>query len=61
MKKISSLENKSSPFLRIMQKGHKKTGFNTRKGELLMVMSEEDHKRIASLIKTWLEKDEKAR
>jgi len=58
MKKISSAEDKSSPFSRIMQKGQKKTGFNTRKGKLLMSMSEEDHKRMALLIQKWLVNDE---
>ncbi|MBJ2130354.1 hypothetical protein JC525_15595 [Alteromonas sp. IB21] len=55
MKKISSPKNSSSPFSRIMRNGHQKTGYKVRNGELLMCMSEDDHKRIARLISKWLE------
>lgn len=59
MKKISSRENKPSPFLRLMKKGHGKTGYKAKNGKFLMTMSEDNHKRIASLIQKWLEQDEK--
>ena len=59
MKKISSRENKPSPFLRLMKKGHGKTGYKAKNGKFLMTMSDDSHKRIASLIRKWLEQDEK--
>ena len=59
MKKISSRQRKPSPFLRLMEKGHKKTGYKAKNGKFLMTMSEENHKLIATLISKWLEKDEK--
>ena len=59
MKKISSHENKRSLFLRLMKKGHGKTGYKAKNGKFLMMMSEDSHKRIASLIRKWLEQDEK--
>ncbi|GFD70895.1 hypothetical protein KUL113_03150 [Tenacibaculum sp. KUL113] len=55
MKKISSRRSSSSPFSKIMRKGHQKTGYKDRNGALLMCMSENDHKRIAKLIAKWLE------
>jgi hypothetical protein len=59
MKKISSRENKPSPFLRLMKKGHGKTGYKAKNGKFLMTMSDDNHIRIASLIRKWLEQDEK--
>ncbi|TKB04372.1 hypothetical protein E5672_06110 [Alteromonas portus] len=58
MKKISPNQNKSSPFSRIMRKGQEKTNYKARCGKLLMLMSEEDHQRIAKLISKWLAQDE---
>ncbi|WP_338517700.1 hypothetical protein [Alteromonas gracilis] len=55
MKKISSEQDKHSPFSRIMQKGHKKTGYKQTSGKLLLALSEDDHKRIAQLVAKWLE------
>ena len=41
-----------------MRKGQGKTNYKARNGKLLMVMSEEDHARIAKLISKWLAQDE---
>ncbi|MEC8231502.1 MAG: hypothetical protein AAF364_14145 [Pseudomonadota bacterium] len=61
MKNLSSQNDKHSPFLRIMQKGHKKTGYKKTSGNLLLTLSENDHKRIAQLIAKWIEdKSEKS-
>ena len=57
MKKISSPKDKPSPFLRLMKKGHRKTDYKAENGKLLMAFSEEDHKRIATLIGRWLDND----
>ncbi len=46
-----------SKFLRIMHRGHSKVGYSERKGRLLMVMSDEQHKHIASVILQWLNQD----
>ncbi|BBO27535.1 hypothetical protein AltI4_19230 [Alteromonas sp. I4] len=46
-----------SKFLRIMHRGHRKVGYSERKGRLLMVMSDEQHKHIASVILQWLNQD----
>ena len=46
-----------SKFLRIMHRGHGKVGYSERKGRLLMVMSDEQHKHIASVILQWLNQD----
>jgi|TARA_A200000159_G_scaffold117016_2_gene110639 hypothetical protein len=40
-----------------MKKGQSKTGYKSTSGNLLMQMSENDHKRIAKLIANWLERD----
>ncbi|QGX61736.1 hypothetical protein [Alteromonas mediterranea] len=61
MKKISSHKNTPSPFSRIMQKGQQKARYKERNGKFLMSMSEDDHTRIAHLIKRWLEEDSKTR
>ncbi len=45
-----------SKFLRIMHRGHSKVGYSERKGRLLM-MSDEQHKHIASVILQWLNQD----
>ncbi|WP_412726748.1 hypothetical protein [Alteromonas sp. D210916BOD_24] len=58
MKKLSPQAVKTSPFTRIMHKGHQKTGYKKNSGQLLMQLSENDHKRIATLIAQWLEKDD---
>ncbi|GMM67219.1 MAG: hypothetical protein VXZ36_06050 [Pseudomonadota bacterium] len=58
MKKISSKQSKTSPFTRIMQKGHEKTRYKPPSGKLLMQLSENDHKRIAKLISQWLDSKE---
>jgi hypothetical protein len=55
MKKLSSEQDKHSPFSRIMQKGHKKTRYKKASGKLLLQLSENDHKRIATLIAKWLD------
>lgn len=41
-----------------MRKGQEKTNYKARNGKLLMLMSEEDHARIAKLISKWLAQDE---
>ncbi len=46
-----------SKFLRIMHRGHSKVGYSERKGRLLMMMSDEQHKHIASVILQWLNQD----
>ena len=46
-----------SKFLRIMHRGHRKVGYSERKGRLLMMMSDEQHKHIASVILQWLNQD----
>ncbi|WP_420932975.1 hypothetical protein ACOJR9_10675 [Alteromonas sp. A081] len=46
-----------SPLSRLMKKGQLKTGYQSTSGNLLMLMSENDHKRIAKLIASWLEHD----
>ena len=43
-----------------MKKGHGKTGYKAKNGKFLMTMSA-IVKRIASLIRKWLEQDEKER
>ena len=58
MKKISPHKNKPSPFSRIMRKGQEKTNYKARNGKLLMLMGEEDHARIATLISNWIAQDE---
>jgi len=47
---------KPSAFTRIMHRGHRKVGFKKRTSDLLMQLSAEDHKRIASVIASWLDK-----
>ena len=59
MKKISSRENKPSPFLRLMKKGHGKTGYKAKNGKFLMTMSEDSHKRIASSFESGWNKTKK--
>ena len=44
-----------------MQKGQQKARYKERNGKFLMSMSEDDHTRIAHLIKRWLEEDTKTR
>ncbi|MDY6977019.1 MAG: hypothetical protein SVW51_12475 [Pseudomonadota bacterium] len=61
MKKISPNKNKSSSFSRIMRKGQERANYKARSGKLLMLMSEEDHQRIAKLISKWLAQDEAKR
>ncbi len=58
MKKLSPQVAKTSPFTRIMDKGHQKTRYKKNSGQLLMQLSENDHKRISTLIAQWLEQDD---
>lgn len=46
---------KTSPFTRIMERGHAKVRYTNKRGNVLMALSEEDHKRIAKLIGQWLD------
>lgn len=45
----------TSPFTRIMQRGHSKVRYTNKKASVLMALSEEDHKRIAQLLGQWLD------
>ncbi|WP_160173364.1 MULTISPECIES: hypothetical protein [unclassified Alteromonas] len=57
MNKPSNTTPNASPLSRLMKKGQSKTGYKLTSGNLLMQMSENDHKRIAKLIANWLERD----
>lgn len=57
MNKPSKVKPKTSPFSRIMAKGQARAGYKPTSGDLLMQLSENDHKRIATLIAKWLETD----
>jgi len=52
---------KTSAFTRIMDRGHEKVGFKKRTSDLIMQLSAEDHKRIASVIASWLDKKDNSR
>ncbi|MDB2330761.1 hypothetical protein N9V74_03515 [Alteromonas sp.] len=52
---------KPSAFTRIMHRGHRKVGFKKSTSDLIMQFSAEDHKRIASVIASWLDKKENSR
>ncbi|NMH58628.1 hypothetical protein [Alteromonas ponticola] len=49
---------KQSPFNRLMQKGHKKVRYTDKKANVLMLFSEQEHRRIAALIQKWLREDD---
>jgi hypothetical protein len=57
LNKPSNTPPNASPLSRLMKKGQSKTGYKSTSGNLLMQMSENDHKRIAKLIANWLERD----
>jgi hypothetical protein len=57
LKKSSKVPSTHSPLSRMMKKGQAKTGYKSTSGNLLMQMSENDHKRIATLIAHWLNED----
>jgi hypothetical protein len=44
-----------SRFSQLMQKGQRKVNYRQRQGRLLMTLSDEQHKAIASLIQQWLD------
>lgn len=47
--------NSQSPLGKLMTKGQQKVGYKRNKANLLMSLSEDDHQRIAQLIKKWLD------
>ncbi|MCW8092062.1 hypothetical protein [Alteromonas sp. ASW11-130] len=51
-------KKKPSPFSQLMQKGHRKVKYSSQKSDVLMLFSEQEHRRIATLIKKWLKEDE---
>jgi len=65
MKNLSSENRKpknekqsTSPLSRIFVRGHKKLGYKKTTGNLIMQLSANDHKHIATLIAQWLTDDD---
>jgi hypothetical protein len=54
-----AMKNKPSSALnRLFNRGHKKVHYKKANGELMMLFSENEHKRIAQLIAQWIAHDD---